>query len=546
VALAGDRSVTALTEEAPPRRSRRRVIVVGTIVAAGAVAFAATQLSGGSPSPQAAARSATTVSVVSTDVAETTPVNGTVGFASPSSVVEPAGVVASALTKDQQAVAAATQNLAADRQAQNDGARADAESANQVQQAIATAQATLAADTTQLHDDQATLAAAQQKQANDCQGTGAGAGSSGQGGASSPCSADSTAVSGDQKAVAADQQKVTADRVAVQVGQAEATSGQQKAVQTGDQAQAKLASDATAVANAQAAQTADLAAAAAYDQTSKYTALPTVGQVIAPGQSLWSVDGKAVPLLVGSLTPWRAFAVGMSPGADVAALNHALIALGMGTGLSESDAFTSATGTAIIRLQASLGLPQTGTLAQGAVVFEPTQIRVTTVHPQAGANVAGGAAVLDVTSTNPIVNVALSVGQTYLVKTGDPVRVTLPDGTATSGTVTAVGKVATASSDNSTATVNVTIALEHASASGSLDKAPVSVSITNRSAHQVLAVPTTALLALAGGGDAVEVVDPNGSHHLVAVTTGIFDSQSGLVEVSGSGLSSGQNVVAAA
>ncbi len=74
----------------------------------------------------------------------------------------------------------------------------------------------------------------------------------------------------------------------------------------------------------------------------------------------------------------------------------------------------------------------------------------------------------------------------------------------------------------------------------------MSVSITNRSAHQVLAVPTTALLALAGGGDAVEVVDPNGSHRLVGVTTGIFDSQSGLVEVSGSGLSAGQKVVAAA
>jgi multidrug efflux pump subunit AcrA (membrane-fusion protein) len=441
--------MTALTEEVPSRQSRRRLIVVGAVVAIGVLAVAATQLGGGSPNPQAAARSATTVSVVTTDVAETTPVNGTVGFASPSSVVEPAGVAASALTKDQQAVAAAAQNLAADRQAQADA-------------------------------------------------------------------------------------------------QAQAASGQQKAVQTTHQAQAKLASDASAVANAQAAQTADQAAAAAYDLYSKYTALPTVGQVIAPGQALWSVDGKPVPLLVGSLTPWRAFAAGMSPGADVAALNHALIALGMGAGLSDSDAFTAATATAIIRLQASLGLPQTGTLALGAVVFEPTEIRVTTVHPQAGATVAGGAAVLDVTSTNPIVNVALSVSQTYLVKTGDAVRVTLPDGTATSGTVTAVGKVATPSSDNSTATVNVTIALEQASASGSLDKAPVSVSITNRSAHQVLAVPTTALLALAGGGDAVEVVDPNGSHRLVGVTTGIFDSQSGLVEVSGSGLSAGLKVVAAA
>jgi hypothetical protein len=535
--------MTALTEKAPSRLSRRRLIVVGA-VAAGAVAVAATQLGGGSPNPQAAARSATTVSVVTTDVAETTPVNGTVGFASPSSVVEPTGAPASALTKDQQAVAAAAQNLAADRQAQVDASAADAQSANQAQQAIDNAQGNLAADTTQLHADQAALAAAQQKHANDCQGTGGD--SSGQGGASSPCSADSSEVSGDQMAVAVDQQKTTADDAAVQNAQAQAASGQQKVVQATDQAQAKLASDASAVANAQAAQSADQAAAAAYDQYSKYTALPTVGQVIAPGQPLWSVDGKPVPLLVGSLTPWRAFAAGMSPGADVAALNHALIAVGMGARLNESDAFTSATAAAIIRLQVGLGLAQTGALALGAVVFEPTEIRVTTVHPQAGSNVAGGAVVLDVTSTQPIVNVALSVSQTYLVKTGDAVRVTVPDGTATLGTVTAVGKVATASSDNSSATVNVTIALDHASASGSLDKAPVSVSITNRSAHHVLAVPTTALLALAGGRDAVEVVDPNGSHRLVGVSTGIFDSESGLVEVSGSGLSAGQNVVAAA
>jgi hypothetical protein len=536
--------MTTLAEEVPSRRSRRRVIVLASVVTIGAiaVAVAVTQLGGGSPNPQAAARSATTVAVVTTDVAETTPVNGTVGFASPSSVVEPAGVVASALTKDQQAVAVAAQNLAADRQAQADATAADAQSASQAQQAIATAQAILAADTRQLHNDQAALAAAQQKQANDCQGSGADAGSSGQ---VSACSADSTAFADAQKAVAADQQKLTVDQAAVQNAQSQAASAQQKAVQTGHQAEAKLAGDATAVTNAQAAHTADQAAAAAYDQYSKYTALPTVGQLIAPGQALWSVDGKPVPLLVGSLTPWRAFLAGMSPGPDVAVLSHALIALGMGAGLSESDAFTTATATAVIRLQASLGLPQTGALPLGAVVFEPTEIRVTTVRPPVGATVAGGAAVLDVTSTSPIVNVALSVGQTYLVKTDDAVRVTLPDGTPTSGTVTAVGKVATASSDNSTATVNVTIALEHASASGSLDKAPVSVSITNRSAHQVLAVPTTALLALAGGGDAVEVVDPNGSHHLVGVTTGIFDSQSGLVQVSGSRLSAGQKVVAA-
>jgi hypothetical protein len=525
---------------------RRRLLVAGAVVAIGGIAVAATQLGGRSPGSQAAARSATTVAVVTTDVAETTPVNGTVGFATPSSVVEPAGVTPSGLMKDQQAVAAAALNLAADRQALTDAGEAAVQSASQAQQAVDATQATLAADTTQLQDDQAALAADQQKQSDDCQGTGAGGAGSDQGSAASPCAADATVVAGDQKAVAADQQKVMVDQVAVQNAQAQAASGQQKSEQAGHQAQAKLASDAGAVANAQVAHTVDQAAAAAYEPTSKYTALPTVGQVIAPGQALFSVDGNAVPLLVGAVTPWRAFGAGMSPGADVAALNHALIALGMDAGGGESDAFTSTTTTAIRRLQASLGLPQTGSLALGAVFFEPSEIRVTTVHPQAGATVAGGAAVLDVTSTTPIVNVALSVGQTYLVNADNAVRVTLPDGTATSGTVTAVGNVATASSDNTTATVNVTVALDHATATGSLDKAPVSVSITNRSAHHVLAVPTTALLALAGGGDAVEIVDPSGAHRLVGVTTGIFDSESGLVEVSGSGLSAGQRVVAAA
>jgi hypothetical protein len=57
-----------------------------------------------------------------------------------------------------------------------------------------------------------------------------------------------------------------------------------------------------------------------------------------------------------------------------------------------------------------------------------------------------------------------------------------------------------------------------------------------------LIIPVNALLALAGGGYAVETVDARGVHHLVAVTTGLFDDADGLVQVSGA-LSPGDRVV---
>ena len=52
-----------------------------------------------------------------------------------------------------------------------------------------------------------------------------------------------------------------------------------------------------------------------------------------------------------------------------------------------------------------------------------------------------------------------------------------------------------------------------------------------------------ALLALSGGGYAVEVVGGDGTHHLVRVTPGLFDDGVGLVQVSGPGLAAGQRVV---
>jgi hypothetical protein len=87
--------------------------------------------------------------------------------------------------------------------------------------------------------------------------------------------------------------------------------------------------------------------------------------------------------------------------------------------------------------------------------------------------------------------------------------------------------------------VPVTVRLAHPRLAGHLDQAPVIVNIVSARARNVLAVPVNALVALAGGGYAVQVVQGR-TAHLVAVHTGLFGST--LVQVSGSGLHPGVRV----
>jgi hypothetical protein len=283
------------------------------------------------------------------------------------------------------------------------------------------------------------------------------------------------------------------------------------------------------------------------------TWLPAVGRVIRQGQVLYRVDGAPVVLLYGSTPAYRALAEGATAaeatGADVAQLNHDLVALGYvdSAGVDSAwDEFNWATKAGVEKLQKHLGVDQTGKLSLGDVVFLPTAGRVTTVQATLGAPATGP--VLQASSTARTVSVALDADLQSEVKAGDRVTITLPDGSTTPGTVTSVGKVATAPSNNSGGsdsgpTLPVTIRPTNPTATGSLDQAPVLVAITERTVHNVLAVPVNALLALAGGGYAVEVADADGTRHLVPVSPGLFDDAAGLVQVTGSGLAVGQHVV---
>jgi peptidoglycan hydrolase-like protein with peptidoglycan-binding domain len=277
------------------------------------------------------------------------------------------------------------------------------------------------------------------------------------------------------------------------------------------------------------------------------TSLPSVGQTIALGHVLYRVADASVVLLYGHTPAYRALSEG-AEGPDVRELNTELVALGYASAVAldpHSDYFSSATAYALERLQAKLGVKETGSLSLGQAVFLPGPLRITKVLATLGASAPPGSAVAQASSTVRQVVINLNASVQSGVKVGDRVTITLPDGQTTPGVVSAVGTVATAPSgheEGGSPTIEVDISPTRPRATGGLDQAPVQVSIATASVSRALVVPVDALLALAGGGYAVEVLEGR-AHHLVAVSPGLFDNAEGLVQVSGSGLAPGQRVV---
>ena len=276
------------------------------------------------------------------------------------------------------------------------------------------------------------------------------------------------------------------------------------------------------------------------------TWLPAPGSIVRRGQVLFQLAGQPVFLLYGAVPAWRDFGPGMTPGPDVRELQRNLAALGFGPGPADGD-FGWSTEAAIGRWQQAHGLTVTGTIPLGEVTFLSGPLRVTAARAQLGTPAAPGTAVLSGTTDTPGVSVSLAVGGPA-VQPGDPVLVTMPDGTTTvPGTVASVGRVATVSNAAGqgsggapSAAVPVTIKIGQSRIPAGLDQAPVQVAITQQRDRNVLAVPVTALLALPDGGYAVRLSDP--ARRLIPVTTGLFDDATGVVEVTGRGLAAGQAV----
>jgi hypothetical protein len=557
VSVAGRVAVAAARRS----RGRGRWVALGVVLVLAAGAVSAWQAgvfspAASSPSPGGSG-TVGTAAVVRTTLTTTEQDGGSIGYGGSYTITAPSPGTSSQATTDQQAVTTDQQTVSADQAAVSTQKQTLSGDEQAESDTRATDNQTVAADKANVSSGQSALSADQAKENQDCAVTSSAA----TGPTTTACTTDEAAVSTDKTTLTTAKQKLAADQLAAETAAntAQAKVASDKVTLDGDQAtvhsdQSKLASDQATLAS--------LDKTAANPGTT-YTWLPPVGDVVRQDQRVYSVSGGPVPLLYGAIPAYRAFYPGMSDGGDVGELTHDLIELGYRDGLAQSNHYSAATAAAVERWQQALGLPATGKILLGEVVFEPGPIRVTTVTPTAGSPVSssGSGTVLTATGITPVVTVDLNVDQEYLVKPGAAVTVVLPNGTATvGGRVESVGTVATCPGGSTTGTaadqapcttsgsgssttpeVTVTITLDSTPAQAKLDQAPVNVNITENQAVNVLAVPVGALLARPSGGYAVQVPGPGKTRQLVPVTVGLVDDASGLAQVTGN-LTAGEQV----
>ncbi|MBD0693409.1 peptidoglycan-binding protein [Streptomyces sp. CBMA123] len=235
----------------------------------------------------------------------------------------------------------------------------------------------------------------------------------------------------------------------------------------------------------------------------------------------------------GTAAPTAPSAGGSTPAAPTK------VTVGSGDGV-----VTASLIAAVKHWQKDAGLLPTGSLGIGDVVVLPGAIRVGALQAQLGGQGAG--ALMSVTPTDKAVTVPVDPVNVGSIKQGDKVTVSLPDSSTAPGTVAGIGTAVQGSPKgasgagaglNTPPTVDVTVAVDDPSKVKDFDSATVQVAFVSATATGVLAVPIGALLALSGGGYAVQLQDGG----LAGVQTGMFAK--GMVAITGDGIAAGTRVV---
>jgi len=276
------------------------------------------------------------------------------------------------------------------------------------------------------------------------------------------------------------------------------------------------------------------------------TSLAAQGSTVRQGKTLYAVDLEPTVLLTGAVPAYRSLSTDSANGPDVRQLEKALVALGYGDDLTVDTHFTSATAAAVKDWEQDLGRDDPdGTVTLGDVVFAPGPLRISSQMVSVGTQVQDTTAVLAISGGDKVVDVDLDVGKSDLVAPKDVVAVRLPNGKETKGTVASIGTQTQTASADPTAdpTVPMVVRLTHPQDAADFDSGSITVTIEQSRDDDVTVVPVTALVALAEGGYAVQVVDPAqpSGYRLMAAKTGTITED--YAAVSGDGVREGLKVV---
>jgi peptidoglycan hydrolase-like protein with peptidoglycan-binding domain len=281
------------------------------------------------------------------------------------------------------------------------------------------------------------------------------------------------------------------------------------------------------------------------------------GTPVTTGTVLFHHDSYPVAAIEGdsSTTPalTRVLSTSSSDGVDVHLLETMLAAGGFDPdgAMVVDDHFDDATAAAVQRWWAANGVTVDAAAVKvpaGSFIVVPGGLFVGDAKVAEGTIVARDTIVLDLTTAARQITTTAPVGDSTFV-VGAPIDVLFPDGTETTSNVVTVGNVASSNSNNPNSTPTVPITLNVAEVPAAYDnfvQIPVTLRVVAQQAKGALVVPVSALVALAEGGFAVEVVDATAADgtdttRLVGVTPGIYAD--GFVSITGDQLAEGMDVV---
>lgn len=153
------------------------------------------------------------------------------------------------------------------------------------------------------------------------------------------------------------------------------------------------------------------------------------GDEVLPGSVLYRVDERPVVVAEGAVPAFRPVGRG-TEGADARQVQQMLTDLGFYTGAVDGEA-GSWTVAAIREWQESLGMPQTGVVEAGDVVFVPalpTRVSLDGEVIARGRSVSGGEEAVQGLPPAPVFTVPVTDAQAGMVPAGTLVEVTSPDG----------------------------------------------------------------------------------------------------------------------